>query len=126
MMSLPRFIAFTAIALVLGFLVGFLATGVHTRQHEILGRFQLQSLTACASALTEFEQHRSTEALRILETNVDDTAGTLAALTSIPIHLEVSPEQVKALHNAEIYSRNHRRSVTAVKLAEIREHLHIP
>ena len=107
MTSRTRILTGMAVALIVGYLLGYyLGGGVHTSQHQTLTSRELTCLSTYAATLQTLEENQPTEASHLLQDRLRASVSALHDLTTRPIHVE-SPEFARGLRQAEAYARRH-------------------
>ena len=125
MTTRTRILTVTAMALVVGYLLGYyFGGGVHTSQHQVLTSRELTCLSTYAATLQMLEENQPTEASHLLENRLRASVIALRDLTTQPIHVE-SPEFVQGLRQAEGYARRHDLKPTLEEIKEIAQRLGI-
>ena len=126
--SVARYVLTAFLAVAAGGAAGyFLGSGVHTSQHRVLVRRELETLGTVASALEALEsQDASTRsAVRILESRLQRSVADLADLTLVHVSLD-EPELLQAVRAAERYADAHGMSSTASQARIVAERLGRP
>lgn len=125
MTTRTRFLTSTAMALVVGYLLGYYFGGaVHTSQHQTLTSRELTCLSTYAAALQMLEENQPIEASHLLDNRLRTSVADLHDLTTRPVHVE-SPEFAHGLRQAEAYARRHDLKPTLGEIKEIAQHLSI-
>jgi hypothetical protein len=118
-------LAVTAIALILGYVLGYyFGGGVHTSQHQVLTSRELTCLSTYAATLQMLEENQPAEASHLLEDRLRASVTALHDLTTRPVQVE-SPEFARGLRQAEAYARRHDLKPTLGEIKEVAQRLGI-
>lgn len=92
----------------------FLGAAVHTSQHRVLVRRELESLVTVVGALEAIESHGDSThtAIRLLEDRMQQVVAVLADFSLVEVEL-AEPELLEAVRAAERYAEAHGMKSTA-------------
>src|SRR6266550_6076707 len=107
---LTRWVLIASIALA-GIAVGgaagyWLGAGVHTSQHRVLIRRELENLATITTALEALQSRDEAAAVRLLESRMQRSVADLADLTLVRVNI-TEPELLDAVRNAGRYGGAH-------------------
>src|SRR6266480_7590476 len=95
MTTRTQILAVTAIALIVGYILGYyFGGGVHTGQHQVLTSRELTCLSTYAATLQMLEENQPSQASHLLEDRLRASVTALRDLTTRPVQVE-SPEFVQ-------------------------------
>jgi hypothetical protein len=123
---LTRWVLIASIALA-GIAVGgaagyWLGAGVHTSQHRVLIRRELENLATIANALEALKSRDEAAVAQILESRMQRSVADLADLTLVRVNIS-EPELLNAVRLAGRYSEAHGLASTSVQARLVSQRL---
>jgi hypothetical protein len=123
---LGRYVLIALAALAVGGAAGYwLGAGVHTSQHRVLIRRELENLATIADVLEALKSRDEAAVVRLLESRMQRSVADLADLTLIRVNIS-EPELLEAVRNSGRYSEAHGMASTAAQARVVSQRLGLP
>ena len=121
--SLARYVLIALVAIAVGGAAGYwLGAGVHTSQHRVLIRRELENLVTITDALEALKSRDEAAVVRLLESRMQRSVADLADLTLVRVNIS-EPELLNAVRLAGRYSEAHGLASTSVQARLVSQRL---
>jgi hypothetical protein len=123
---LARYVVIALVAIAVGGAAGYwLGAGVHTSQHRVLIRRELENLATIVDALEALQSRDNAAVVRLLESRMQRSVADLADLTLVRVNIS-EPELLEAVRNAGRYSEAHGLALTSAQARVVSQRLGSP
>jgi hypothetical protein len=123
---LARYVVIALVAIAVGGAAGYwVGAGVHTSQHRVLIRRELENLATIVDALEALQSRDNAAVVRLLESRMQRSVADLADLTLVRVNIS-EPELLEAVRNAGRYSEAHGLALTSAQARVVSQRLGSP
>jgi hypothetical protein len=124
---LARYVVIALVAIAVGGAAGYwVGAGVHTSQHRVLIRRELENLATIVDALEALQSRDNAAVVRLLESRMQRSVADLADLTLVRVNISEPELLLEAVRTAGRYSETHGLALTSAQARVVSQRLGSP